>query len=209
MKGKNQNLNQKTLRAMAESLRQLKTARKTRAKRRPTKTTKQKNRSKQSAHHRGAKRLFSTQNFNMVTNSTMKTRVTNKAGTGSSNGIDHLTTLKVYPPEDINGGIKLIYSKEISPSSFPKTRLEYLSNAYQMYKFNSMHFKYNPSTTTVVNGALIAYIDTDPVEQNMPTNRDDLLRLAKSHQYAVQSSISRSWTVKLPIRNDDQFFLRW
>lgn len=131
---------------------------------------------------------------------------TNNSKKGYSSGVDFLTSIKIHPDEELDNGIKLVYSKEISPTSFPNTRLELLSNAFQMYKFSRFSVRFKSLLPTVVNGLYIAYIDTDPTEQILPTTRDDLLRLIKSHQGAVQGNLQDSWMTRLPIRNDDQFF---
>jgi hypothetical protein len=75
-----------------------------------------------------------------------------------------------------------------------------------MYQFTRFNISFKSFLPTVVNGLYIAYIDTDPLEQELPTTRDDLLRLVKSHQGARQGNLMENWSVSLPIRNDDQYF---
>jgi hypothetical protein len=108
----------------------------------------------------------------------------------------------------LDGDIKLVTTYDISPSSFPNTRLELLSNTYQMYRFDKLEVTYSTLLPTAINGLFMAYIDTDPSDDSITkaSNSTDLLRIAKSHQGSKQGKIMDNWKVYMPQRKDDQFF---
>jgi hypothetical protein len=125
-------------------------------------------------------------------------------------GSDFIRQIDVFPVQLLDGdpksGIKLVATYDISPSAFPNTRLELLSNTYQLYRFLNVVVTYTSTLPTSVNGLYIAYIDTDPDEALKPTTVNDVLRIARSHQGSVQGKVKDNWSVSMPRRNDDQYF---
>lgn len=139
-----------------------------------------------------------------------KVKGTNKGKSLICKGVDFVRQVEVFPPQMLEGnpvtGIKLVAKYDISPSSFPNTRLELISNTYQLYRFTKLSISYTSILPTAVNGMFIAYIDTDPNEQEVKLSTNDVMRLARSHQGSVQGKIKDSWVVNMPERSDDQFF---
>lgn len=129
-----------------------------------------------------------------------------KSKTETISGTDFLRKIDVFPIQLLDGDIKLVYSVDISPSSFPNTRLELISNTYQMYRFTNFTIKSKSILTSVINGLFIGYIDTDPQDAPVPTSSDDILRIAKGHQASFQKALNDNWTLSLPMRSDDQMF---
>lgn len=118
-------------------------------------------------------------------------------------GNDYLASLRAALPNELDDGVKLIFSRQISPSMFPQTKLQATSRTFQKFKFLSLEAQYKPQIPDSVNGVLIAYFDTDPSDKTILANKENLLRLAKSHQMAVQVSINKSFKAKMPIVNTD------
>lgn len=139
-----------------------------------------------------------------------KVKGSNKGKSMICKGTDFIRQVEVYPPQLLDGnpvtGTKLVAKYDISPSSFPNTRLELISNTYQLYRFTKLSISYTSTLPTAVNGIFIAYIDTDPNELANATSSNDILRIARSHQGSVQGKIRDSWSVTMPERSDDQFF---
>jgi len=124
-------------------------------------------------------------------------------------GVDFIRKIDVFPIQLMDGDIKLVCSYDISPSSFPNTRLELLSNSYQMYRFNKCIITYTSLLPTAVNGLFLGYVDTDPSDTNILDSiqtSNDVLRIARSHQGSHQGKIRDNWKFSMPIRDDDQFF---
>lgn len=125
-------------------------------------------------------------------------------------GSDFVRSVEVFPPQMLDGdpvtGTKLVAKYDISPSSFPNTRLELISNTYQLYRFVKLSITYTSMLPTAVNGIFIAYIDTDPNEQESSGTTNDILRIARSHQGSIQGKIRDNWSIQMPERHDDQFF---
>lgn len=132
-----------------------------------------------------------------------------KGKTMRAKGTDFVRKVDLYPEQLLDGDIKLVATYDISPSSFPNTRLELLSNTYQMYKFEKLKITYSTLLPTAVNGLFIAYIDTDPADDSILSanySSVDVLRIARSHQGSVQGKVNSNWSCEMPIRDDDQFF---
>lgn len=122
-------------------------------------------------------------------------------------GIDFIQTIKAYPEDQLTNGVKIVYAVDISPSSFVGTRMELLSNLYQMYRYDKFHIHFKPQIPDVINGVFITYIDTDPEDRQEIFSKEELLRLANAHQFAEQVSANKKWEVKLPIlKQDDMFY---
>jgi hypothetical protein len=125
-------------------------------------------------------------------------------------GIDFIRQVDVFPVQLLDGsakdGIKLVAKYDISPTSFPNTRLELISNTYQLYRFTKVKVTYTSMLPTAVNGLFLAYIDTDPMDVPEANNSTDLLRIARSHQGSVQGKIRDNWSFTMPQRDDDQFY---
>lgn len=127
----------------------------------------------------------------------------------SMSGIDFIRKVDVFPVQLMDGDIKLVASYDISPSSFPNTRLELISNSYQLYRFNKVKITYTSLLPTAVNGLFLGYIDTDPSDTSILDSiqtSNDILRIARSHQGSHQGKIRDNWSFNMPIRDDDQFF---
>jgi len=135
-----------------------------------------------------------------------KQKRVDRAKTKTESGTDLLSSIKVYSRKELDGGIKIVYSVDISPSSFIGSRVELLSNMYQQYKFTKFHVKFTSSLPTAIGGIFVAYIDTDPEDRSETLSKDKLLRLASGHQFAKHVSVNESWTVKMPIQNQDDLF---
>lgn len=127
----------------------------------------------------------------------------------SASGVDFIRKIDVFPKQLLDGDIKLVCKYDISPSSFHNTRLELMSNTYQLYRFIKCKISYTSLLPTAINGLFIGYIDTDPSDDsviNSIQNSTDVLRIARSHQGSVQGKIKDNWSFTMPIRDDDQFF---
>lgn len=127
----------------------------------------------------------------------------------SSSGTDFIRKIDVFPKQLLDGDIKLVCQYDISPSSFPNTRLELLANTYQLYRFIKVKITYSSLLPTAINGLFIGFIDTDPEDKSVLDSvqtSNDVLRIARSHQGSVQGKIRDDWSFTMPIRDDDQFF---
>jgi hypothetical protein len=136
----------------------------------------------------------------------IKTKPKDTVKSTKMGGTDFIKTLKVYPDSELVNSIKIIYEVDISPSAFVGTRMELLSNLYQMYRFDKFHITYKPQIPDSINAVFIAYVDTDPEDKIKKFNKEELLRLAQSHQYAVQAAANKGFTVKMPILMQDDMF---
>jgi len=125
-------------------------------------------------------------------------------------GVDYIKQIDVFPVQLLDGspkdGTKLVASYDITPSAFPNTRLELMSNTYQMYRFRKLKVSFTSSLPTAVNGLFLAFVDTDPKDAITTRNSTELLRIAQSHQGAKQGKIRDNWSFEMPQRADDQFF---
>lgn len=124
-------------------------------------------------------------------------------------GTDFIRKVDVFPVQLLDNDIKLVCSYDISPSSFPNTRLELVSNTYQLYRFTKVKITYTSMLPTAVNGLFVGYIDTDPSDEsviNSIQTANDVLRIARSHQGSHQGKIRDNWSFTMPQRSDDQFF---
>lgn len=148
---------------------------------------------------------------NQLKNKETKKFSGNKGKIITIKGVDFIRQIDVFPVQLLDGspkdGIKLVAKYEITPSAFPNTRIEIISNTYQLYRFTKLRVSYTSLLPTAVNGLFIAYIDTDPKDKPANTlTSTDLLRLARSHQGSVQGKIRDNWSLSMPQRRDDQFF---
>jgi hypothetical protein len=126
-------------------------------------------------------------------------------------GSDFIQQLSVFPRQLMDGPkddqIKLVYQIDISPSSFPNTRLELISNCYQLFRFSKFKVNFKSMLPTAVNGLFMAYCDTDPDDKiSLEQTATEILRIAKSHQGSTQGKIRDNWSFNLPVRKDDQMF---
>lgn len=130
----------------------------------------------------------------------------NLAKSLSMRGLDYMSSLSSALPNQLDDGVKLVFSRQVTPSMFPQTKLQTTSKTFQKYKFLEFKVNYKPSIPDSINGVYIAYFDTDALDKPIIANKENLLRLAQSHQNAVQRSANASWSVSLPISNTDDLY---
>lgn len=121
-------------------------------------------------------------------------------------GIDYLSSITSSKPSELDDGVKLVFTRQVTPSMFPQTKLQTTSRTFQKYKFMKFQVNYRPQIPDSINGMYIAYFDTDVSEKPILANKENLLRLAQSHQGAVHKSANAPWSVTLPISNTDDLF---
>jgi hypothetical protein len=118
-------------------------------------------------------------------------------------GEDFVSTVKLVGQEKLEGGISTVFTYDIAPSSFPSTRLELLSNAFQHYKFQNVQIIFKPSIPDSINGQYVAYFDTDPNDEPNYNSAEDVLKIASSHIGAKKSAVNKGWSINLPIKTDN------
>jgi hypothetical protein len=139
----------------------------------------------------------------VVSKSINKPKVSNnKSKSTVMSGSDFVSTVKLFGTNDLDGEIAVVFKYDIAPHTFPGTRLELLSNAYQFYKFSKFVVSYKPNIPSSINARYIAYFDTDPDDVQQFSTIDDVLRVAKAHQQSADGKANAPWKVSLPIKND-------
>jgi hypothetical protein len=121
-------------------------------------------------------------------------------------GVDYLSTLSSARPRELDDGVKLIFTRQVTPSMFPQTKLQTTSRTYQKYKFMKFNVSFKPQLADSVNGVFIAYFDLDVNDKPILANKENLMRLAQSHQGAVQRSANKAWSVNMPVLGTDDYF---
>lgn len=121
-------------------------------------------------------------------------------------GRDYVGSLQTVKGGDLDDGVKLIFSRQISPDMFPNSNLAVKARTYQKYRFQSLDVTYTSQLPTSINGIFMAYFELDPTSTNIVANKESLLRLVQAHQGSVQRKVNQSWTVKMPIQQSDDFF---
>ena len=121
-------------------------------------------------------------------------------------GSDFLSTVSVAPnitdPDD-----RILSVLSVSPSLFPGTRLAVMSQLFERYRFVSFRVRYVPAVPTTLGCQLLAYLDTDPLDDpSAILDGDQLLRQATAHTGSQQWNFNTSKVISLPMRSDGQLY---
>ena len=121
-------------------------------------------------------------------------------------GSDFLSTVSVNPsivdPDD-----RVLSVLSVSPSLFPGTRLAVMSQLFERYRFVSFRVRYVPAVPTTLGCQLLAYLDTDPLDDpSQILDGDQLLRQATAHTGSQQWNFNTPKIISLPMRSDGQLY---
>ena len=121
-------------------------------------------------------------------------------------GSDFLSTVTVVPnivdPDD-----RIISVISVSPSLFTGTRLATMSQLFERYRFVSFRVRYVPAVPTTLGCQLLAYLDTDPLDDpSQILDGDQLLRQATAHTGSQQWNFNTPKVISLPMRSDGQLY---
>lgn len=133
----------------------------------------------------------------------VKRRILNKCEllTGS----DYLSDIMVGPSTTVTQSIKL--NKLITPSDFPGTRLTALSNLWERYRIRKFNIRYVPAVPNTLACQLLAYQDTDPLDDPTEfTNVDALIRQGMAQTGSRLFNFNTRMIIPLAQRNDDEYY---
>ena len=121
-------------------------------------------------------------------------------------GSDFLSTITVVPnitdPDD-----RILSVLSVSPSLFTGTRLAVMSQLFERYRFVSFRVRYVPAVPTTLGCQLLAYLDTDPLDDPAQIlDGDQLLRQATAHTGSQQWNFNTPKVISLPMRSDGQLY---
>jgi len=116
-------------------------------------------------------------------------------------GSDFITSFKLAHDTDS----RVLVDELVSPSAMRQTRLFYLANLWEMYRFTKFSVRYVPALPDSVGGQIAAYIDTDPTDV-VTEEGEDLIRATNSQTGVKQWNVSQGCTLNLAKRKDDQMF---
>lgn len=95
----------------------------------------------------------------------------------------------------------------ISPSVYPGTRLTQLSQLWEYYRFLRLSVRYVPAVPTTVGCQLVAYIDTDPVDDPLQAvSIVEAVRRAVAHASSKAFNIYAAQNIPLVQRADDTLY---
>jgi len=120
-------------------------------------------------------------------------------------GSDYLSDFEVGPATTVIDSIKL--NKLITPSDFLGTRVTSLSNLWERYRVRKFNIRYVPAVPTTVACQLLAYQDTDPLDD--PTQVSSIAALVRQGMAQSGSRLfnfNRGISIPLSQRCDDQFY---
>lgn len=101
----------------------------------------------------------------------------------------------------------ILYSKIVGPSDYAGTRLSILSNLWERYKFRKFNLRYEPSIPTTLGCQLLAYVDTDPLDDpSIIPSRNSLIRQAMAQTGAKQFNFIARTVIPMAKRGDDQLY---
>lgn len=123
-------------------------------------------------------------------------------------GKDFLSRVKVKGTNNLtNAASHILLKQPISVSSFLGTRVSGLSQFWERYRWLYARVRYVPAVPRSLACQLIAYIDTDPLDDaSTIPDVDQLLRQATSQAGSCQWNFSEFMHIPLVIRNDDQLY---
>jgi hypothetical protein len=123
-------------------------------------------------------------------------------------GSDFVTTLKVKGSSElITAQDRILLKQVISASSFPGTRVTALSELWERYRWLNAEMRYVPAVPNTIACQLIAYIDTDPLDDpSTILDVDQLLRQATAQLGAKQWNFNTTKSIPLITRKDDQLY---
>jgi hypothetical protein len=122
-------------------------------------------------------------------------------------GSDFITTLQVKGGSGLSAEDRILLRQPISATSFLGTRVSGLSQFWERYRWRKAEMRYVPAVPNTVACQLIAYIDTDPLDDpSIIPDADQLLRQATAQVGARQWNFNTPRTIPLIIRKDDQLY---
>jgi hypothetical protein len=123
-------------------------------------------------------------------------------------GSDFITSLRVKGTNEIiNPSDRILLKQPISATSFLGTRVSGLSQFWERYRWRKAEMRYVPAVPNTVACQLIAYIDTDPLDDPaVITDTDALLRQAVAQVGSRQWNFNSPRTIPLIVRKDDQLY---
>lgn len=102
---------------------------------------------------------------------------------------------------------RIIFSKAVSPSAYPGTRLTQLSELWERYRFSSFRLRWVPAVPKTIACQFVVYQDTDPNDD--PSNITDfeaLIRQATAQTGGQQFNFINPRSIQLARRGDDQLY---
>ena len=120
-------------------------------------------------------------------------------------GSDYLSDITVGPTSTVNDTIKL--NKLITPSDYLGTRVTALSNLWERYRIRKFNIRYVPAVPNTIACQLLAYQDTDPLDD--PTNFttvDALIRQGMAQTGSRLFNFNTKVSIPLAQRKDDEFY---
>lgn len=101
----------------------------------------------------------------------------------------------------------IVYNAPISPSGFPGTRLNAISQLWERYRFRKFDLFFVPALANTLSCQLIMYEDTDPIDDpTVISNPDALWQQAMSQGGASQFNFTTPKCARLCQRKDDEFY---
>lgn len=94
----------------------------------------------------------------------------------------------------------------INPRKDCFTVLRQLSLCYEMYRFNSLTFEYEPTTGTMSHGTLVMFLDYDPVDDNSHASYPQFAQMAGSTVGHIASKFSISYKPNMTVLNAHKYF---
>jgi len=95
-----------------------------------------------------------------------------------------------------------IHNQDISPLSFPNSRLKILGGIFQRYRFKNISVEYEHSCPTTTAGQFLHYIDYDPSDSYSPVDGSfAAVQIASAHKGAVPFGVYENR--KCFFRHDD------
>jgi hypothetical protein len=122
-------------------------------------------------------------------------------------GSDFITSLTVKGGSNLSASDRILLKQPISATSFLGTRVSGLSQFWERYRWRKAEMRYVPAVPNTLACQLIAYIDTDPLDDpSTIPDADQLLRQATAQVGARQWNFNSPRTIPLIIRKDDQLY---
>lgn len=102
---------------------------------------------------------------------------------------------------------RILIAQDVSPSSFPGTRITQLSQLYERYRFRSVSLRWVPAVPATLACQFLLYVDTDPLDDPTEAATSEvLIRQATAQTGAQQWNFNLAKRIPMALRKDDQMY---
>lgn len=148
-------------------------------------------------------------NANIKTSSGVGRAITGK--TNRLSGSDFISNVSVSALDGVAGKDliekSIRFEIAISPAAIPGTRIAKLSELWERYKLLKFNIRYVPAVPTTLGCQLLAYSDTDPLDDPRSfASKDEVVRQAAAQVGARYFNFDENVVIPLAQRADNQYY---